>query len=292
MHMEEFEVPLVIFTLMTQWGIGSLLALTLCQRARAPLFTLRQLRGLTLGVWCITVTGSIASLAHLGSPTGACRALYGIGHSWLSREVVAFTLLNGVMMMWLIATWRFPRYARPLGWLAIFVGGVSLLISAQVYAQIRLHALWYTIATPLSFVGSAVLLGFSGVALVAKGLGYQVNAPLKYGWLIGLALVALALVLRFQLPEADASSPLFWWQLFASLLVGAALLASINSRLWHLPGGFLCLLVVVSGELAGRLFFYSNVMHGFPWFWLINAIPTAISRCRKRRRYPCLCRLR
>lgn len=45
------------------------------------------------------VTGLAASVAHLGRPRYAHRAVIGVGHSWLSREIVAFTAFAGLLAL-------------------------------------------------------------------------------------------------------------------------------------------------------------------------------------------------
>lgn len=262
--MEIYELPLVFFTVVTQWGIGGVLALTLCLTGHAALFNDRQRVRLALLFWGITVIGSLASLAHLGTPFGAYRALYGLAHSWLSREVVAFIILNALLSLWLLAAWKAPRLFLPLGWAGALAGVAAILVSAQVYAQMRLHPLWNTLATPAAFLGCALLLGCMSVAMLANALGQSAPGRLRAAWGAGLALVAGALVWRFQEPGADGASPLFWWQLFASLLPGGV--ALLAARQISAGYALLAVMLVVTGELAGRMLFYANVMSGAPWF--------------------------
>lgn len=262
MNHEVYEIPLVLFTVITQWGIGGVLALTLCQGQ----FNADWLRRIAAGLWFITALGSMASLAHLGSPAGAYRALYGLGHSWLSREVVVFGALNGVLTLWLLSIWRSPKWSRFLGYCASVVGIMAILVSVQVYAQMSLHPLWHSMATPLAFLGSALLLGFATISVLATALRGALSSLLCGGWLLGLGLVLAALFWRFQTPGANSASILFWWQIIASLLTGALALLWLKMRARPLAAGCLVLMLLVSGEIAGRMLFYSNVMSGAPWF--------------------------
>ncbi|HHE5700110.1 TPA: dimethyl sulfoxide reductase anchor subunit family protein [Citrobacter amalonaticus] len=262
--MEHYELPLVFFTVFAQWGIGGVLALTVCQSGRKRKFSAVQYRMLALRFWVITVLGSCASLAHLGSPEGAYRSLAGLGNSWLSREVVAFIVLNGVMFCWLLLC-RFKPVQRGvilLGGVTALVGLGTILVTSQVYYQMPLHSLWHNVATPVAFLGTAFLTGFMSVAVARACWHLPSSTICNAGIVVGIALSAGALVLRYQVSGADASSPLLWWQLFASVCVAVWGISRLNSgmRSW------VWVILIITGELAGRMLFYSNVMSGAPWF--------------------------
>ncbi|MBW9352779.1 dimethyl sulfoxide reductase anchor subunit [Citrobacter sp. EC_71] len=262
--MEHYELPLVFFTVFAQWGIGGVLALTLCQNFGTLKFNAEQYRRLALLFWVITVLGSLASLAHLGTPTGAYRSMAGLGISWLSREVVAFIVLNAVIFCWLVLCWLKLGHpgANLLGGVTALVGLVSIFVTSQVYYQMALHSLWHTIATPLGFLATAVLLGFMSVA-VAGGYWHKSSSTVcNAGIIIGIVLTAGGLWFRYHVPGADASSPLLWWQLFASICVAVWGI----SRLKYGQQSWLWVVLMATGELAGRMLFYSNVMSGVPWF--------------------------
>ena len=262
--MEHYELPLVFFTVFAQWGIGGVLALTVCQSGRKRKFSAVQYRMLVLRFWVITVLGSCASLAHLGSPEGAYRSLAGLGNSWLSREVVAFIVLNGVMFCWLLLC-RFKPVQRGvilLGGVTALVGLGTILVTSQVYYQMPLHPLWHNVATPVAFLGTAFLTGFMSVAVARACWHLPSSTICNAGIVVGIALSAGALVLRYQVSGADASSPLLWWQLFASVCVAVWGISRLNRgmRSW------VWVILIITGELAGRMLFYSNVMSGAPWF--------------------------
>lgn len=262
--MEHYELPLVFFTVFAQWGIGGVLALTLCQSFSAQKFSAMQCRTLALRFWIITVLGSCASLAHLGAPEGAYRSLTGLGSSWLSREVAAFIVLNGVMFCWLLLCWfrPAPRGVTLLGGVTALVGLGTILVTSQVYYQMPLHPLWHNVATPAAFLGTALLTGFMSVAIARAYWHLSPSTVCNAGIVAGIVLSAGALGLRYQVPGADASSPLLWWQLFASVCVAVWGISRLNSgmRSW------VWVALIITGELAGRMLFYSNVMGSAPWF--------------------------
>ncbi|MHA6636080.1 dimethyl sulfoxide reductase anchor subunit family protein [Citrobacter farmeri] len=262
--MEHYELPLVFFTVFAQWGIGGVLALTLCQSGRKRKFSTVQYRMLALRFWIITVLGSCASLAHLGSPEGAYRSLTGLEISWLSREVAAFIVLNGVMFCWLLLCWFKPvqRAVILLGGATALVGLGTILVTSQVYYQMPLHPLWHSAATPVAFLGTAFLTGFMSIAVARAYWHLPSSTICNVGIVIGIVLSASALGIRYQIPGADASSPLLWWQLFASVCVAVWGISRLNNgmRSW------VWVALIITGELAGRMLFYSNVMSTAPWF--------------------------
>lgn len=271
--MSEYELPLVLFTVLGQWGIGGVLALTLYQLTTAPSavdgLSHQQITTTALGLWLITVIGSSLSLAHLGSPLGAYRALLGLGHSWLSREALAFVLLNGCLLLWLLACWLRPQQRTltiGLGLLSTALGAIAILASAQIYYQMASHPLWHTPFTQLAFLATSLLLGFASVGMVLSGYGHAVPRIIRYGMLLGTLLALGALAGRYQIVGASTQGILLWWQLLASILVAAALLMLLRGGLRLSPtSALLAGIILLSGELAGRMLFYSNVM-GQPGF--------------------------
>lgn len=266
--MEQFELPLVFFTVLTQWGIGALLAVIAGQQRATPVFSRHTVKRVALFVWLITVLGSLASIAHLGAPLGAPRALYGLAHSWLSREVVAFFVLNALTTLWLLLVWINANDKRVtlVGVAAVAVGIIAILVSSQVYYQMILHPLWHSAATQIAFIGCAMLLGFISIAVFANLWGCEVARRLQVGVIAGIVLVACGLVWRYRITGADAASPLLWWQLLASIVTGAALFTLLRHGKLSPWARVLAITLIFTGEIAGRMLFYSNVMSGAPWF--------------------------
>lgn len=86
--MEHYELPLVIFTVLSQMSVGMALLLT-WGTLRGTLITTRMhwlVTGLVLAV------ASIAAVLHLAHPDRAYDALRNLKHAWLSREILGATL--------------------------------------------------------------------------------------------------------------------------------------------------------------------------------------------------------
>lgn len=271
MDIKHMELPLVFFTVMSQWGIGAILALTIYQMNASKENALAGtgLRRAVLLIWLIEVIGSTMSMGHLGVPFEAYRSVLGLGHSWLSREAVTFVLLNGIVTLWALSCWLQPTpntRNQMLGWLSGIGGLAAILVTAQVYYQMVAHPLWHTPATQIAFIGSAIVLGFSLVTLLIIGQGKSLPLAIKIGVLIGVVLVLIAQIIRLQLPESQGGSYLLWWQVVMSMLLPCIVAVRVYKERPSAALMLLVMLAMFSGELASRALFYGGVMVQAPWF--------------------------
>ncbi|MEY0489229.1 dimethyl sulfoxide reductase anchor subunit family protein [Proteus terrae] len=272
--MHDYQLPLVLFTVMSQWGIGAVLALSLYQwqnqSQNAAMLSTKALRTTIALIWLIEVVGSSMSMGHLGDPLGAYRSVLGIAHSWLSREAIAFVMLNGLISLWALASWLQPNAIRRNSLIGLFCGVIGLpiiLVTAQIYYQMQAHPLWHTPATQISFIGTALLLGFGSMIPWLRLQGKAISNSLKIGTFIGALLVFVGLVMRAQVPGADVTSLLLWWQVIASLIVGICIITLSHSASFSKASlSVIAILMLFSGEITGRMLFYGNVMSQAPWF--------------------------
>ncbi|MBI6527654.1 dimethyl sulfoxide reductase anchor subunit [Proteus vulgaris] len=272
--MHDYQLPLVLFTVMSQWGIGAVLALSLYQwqnqTQNVAMLSTKALRTTIALIWLIEVVGSSMSMGHLGDPLGAYRSVLGIAHSWLSREAIAFVMLNGFISLWALVSWVQPHAIRRNSLFGLFCGVIGLpviLITAQIYYQMQAHPLWHTPATQISFIGTALLLGFGSMIPWLRLQNKTISNSLKVGTFVGALLVLVGLVMRAQIPGADIANLLLWWQIIASLIIGVCIITlSHNSSFTKTSLSIITILMLFSGEITGRMLFYSNVMAQAPWF--------------------------
>jgi hypothetical protein len=118
-----------------------------------------------------------ASVLHLGRPQYCYRAVIGLRHSWLSREVVAFGAFTGLAALDALV----PSGA--LGWVAAACGVFGVVCSVLIYTSTRR---W----RPASVIARFSLTSVTGGLVVVGGA----NVP--HGWLAtaGLTLVLAAAV--------------------------------------------------------------------------------------------------
>ncbi len=110
---------------------------------------------LTLG---LTLIGLATSLFHLGKPFRAWRALRNLRHSWLSREIAAFSLFAFLVSLNVLISFPLLRIAILLS------GAAAVFTSVMIYADTR-RPLWTISSTGMKFFGSVLLLGFALLAI-------------------------------------------------------------------------------------------------------------------------------
>ena len=160
--------PLVLMLVLTQLSVGAFfVGLILEQSFAGPLpDALRPLHAAAaLGFGLLALA---ASLFHLGRPQYAFRAVLGLRHSWLSREIVAFGTFAVLAMFYAIAV--FTSHAtsefgvRVLGWSVACMGAVAVYCSTMVYAFTQREC-WSLVRVGVKFALTSALLGIAVVWL-------------------------------------------------------------------------------------------------------------------------------
>lgn len=153
--------PLVAMLVLTQLSVGAL-AVSQCTNqladssgGSAPAVVLALLAaGCAIG----------ASVLHLGRPLVAWRAVLGLRHSWLSREIVAFGAYGGATVGASASeAGLVPRAFAPyFAGAAVAIGIVGVACSAQLYA-VTGRAWWRLDRTLLRFAAVCVATGGAAV---------------------------------------------------------------------------------------------------------------------------------
>jgi Fe-S-cluster-containing dehydrogenase component/DMSO reductase anchor subunit len=153
--------PLVAMLVLTQLSAG---AFVVEWAARAlgsggALNASSALFALALGLAALA-----ASLLHLGRPRYAFRAVLGLGSSWLSREIVGFSVFAALAAAYAGSFFLAPaRALAPMLVLPVAVAGaLAVGCSVMVYAATR-RTCWRAPATALKFFGTAAVLGCATV---------------------------------------------------------------------------------------------------------------------------------
>jgi Fe-S-cluster-containing dehydrogenase component/DMSO reductase anchor subunit len=174
---EHGHLPLVIMLVLTQLSVGAV----------AIAFLARWLFGLpTTGTWglsqavlALVLAGAAmgASTLHLGRPQYAWRAFLGLRTSWLSREIIAFSMFAGAGGLYALSLAPQLLPAIPgkalllsLGvvWqlAAVAMGLVGVTCSVMVYAATR-RAHWRGSVTGPRFFATTLVLGAAAVLAVS-----------------------------------------------------------------------------------------------------------------------------
>lgn len=142
----------------------------------------------------LITAGLLSSLAHLGNPQRAWRALSQWRSSWLSREGVAAVLTYPPALLFLLALWSgWPVVAALAGLLAAAGAVATVYCTAMIYASLKTVRQW---RHPLVVPGYFAMAAFSGAALLAAlaavwGLRGAVLAPAALAVVGGLAAIGL-----------------------------------------------------------------------------------------------------
>ena len=285
--------PLVAMLVLTQLSVGTFVGIA------ALAWSVPALPDRTLRVGAVVALASglvaiAASVGHLGRPLQAWRAVIGVGHSWLSREIVAFAVFAGAAVAAAGA-----RYVAPRGDLADLLGaGVSVVGLAAVGCSVLIYAVtgrrfWRLDRTAAAFVGTTLACGLATVTVVVLATagveGFAGVVRVLAGALAASTLASL--VWHAWLPRRGTDDPVL--DRSARLLRGP-LAATERAHLALTAAGgvagplllvallaepappvaamrtvaVLSLLLVVRGELAGRTLFFramaSPRMPGIP----------------------------
>ena len=200
--------PLVFMLVLTQMSVGMLLTdqwlnagvgdggMLLAHRCAIDL-------SLLLGA-----VGIGASVLHLGRPWYAFRAILGLRTSWLSREILAFSIYAALMATCAGLSWleRFglrisTTLVRSAETSACVFGVAGVVCSVMIYARTR-RAFWSAGMTGAKFFLTCAVLGIAGELLVgalaaawspdvATGSVWMEDCMGACRWLAAAALVKL-----------------------------------------------------------------------------------------------------
>lgn len=265
------ELPLVIFTILSQMVIGGFI--TLWWMDRKP-NAVSPKNGLLITVILIGLGGvaSLLSMFHLGQPLHAYRAILNIGVSWLSREIAFFMIFLGLSLLY---AWFWfkndPNRRNLIGGIASFFGVITIFSSAMIYVLPAIPA-WNGMTTIFMFYLTSILLGplFVFVLLAFKG---ELSVNVCKLTIPSLILAVIVMVGYFSsllggLPEAvetaklTMNSILFWIRTI--LLLGALILLSFaykNKKMQRTSLYTLALTILFISEFLGRFQFYETAIH-------------------------------
>ena len=175
---EHTHLPLVLMLVLTQTGIGLLLAACI---------TPDEATAVAVTGASLFLIGMAASGFHLGQPLKAWRFFLGLRTSWLSREILAFAILTPLLLFFacLPIIPDFPLkdgIVDAVQWLLPLSGGVAIFTSVMVYHD-TMRSLWRINRGALRFFGTALL---AGLLMSSDGLSVTVTFSIlllaKIGW--------------------------------------------------------------------------------------------------------------
>ena len=290
------ENPLVLFTLLSQAGIGAFLLTFLAPYIGVSLPVIERSpvwhQGLLFLLLAMQGIGLLLSTVHLGKPLRFYRGFNNLRYSPVSREAATlmlyFTALGAHFLSIAIPYWlnltagAWEAIQSASGWMAVVAGPVSLYFMQRIY-RIKARPFWNHWQVLTSFYGTMfalgawILLGASFVASIFAGL--EIGSATR--WLLvpmvlGLALEGIGLLAHARYldrigGEAAAShfqqcSRFGKTYLFRNILLGLSLasLALVYATGVMFPGVYLVtglsILMMLGSAVIGRALFYVLVI--------------------------------
>ncbi|MFH2133299.1 MAG: DmsC/YnfH family molybdoenzyme membrane anchor subunit, partial [bacterium] len=213
--------PLVLFTVITQLGVGLLLISGVIRFILADQLNDTQADlfagAVALLVICLTLIGMMTSLFHLGSPRNAYRAVLNLGSSWLSAEILLVLIFLLAAIGYGVSLWSGPhltRFSTIVFWIGSGLGLLLVYVMTNVY-RLTTVPTWNSPATVFSFFKTVFLLGplaaiaifqvVQCVTLENNRLPNQtVNLTTIFSWVILSALLLLVLDIMTTLQKVTS----------------------------------------------------------------------------------------
>lgn len=184
LRLDHAHWPLIFMLVLTQAAAGGYVGAAVLGWVGSP-----AAFALAVAATLLLHAGLGVSVLHLGRPLGAWRFFLGLRTSWMSREILAFSLFAGAGVAFTGALWLGWDVARFLGIGTAILAVAGVLCSAMIYVDTRRPS-WSARDTFRKFFGSSVVLGLHATAIV---LG---SAPL----------VAAAVIVHFMLAGSDTAA--------------------------------------------------------------------------------------
>jgi len=293
------EDPLVLFTLVSQFTVGTFLLLfflphlTGFAAALAPQTHSLIYATLLVGLVLVQAFALLSSTLHLGKPQYFYRAFYNLRHSWVSREIAAmgaffnllgaytFVTLFPVLIEWLPEALS-QNLLNLIGWGVCLTGPLGIYCMYRCY-RIPARPFWDHWHSGGVFFASSLILGSGMLGLTFGGAdffsgeatGPLLNLlawPLEAGLMLqGLSLYAHRIDLNCRGEEAAVSRMLMdgvHGKIYRLRLIlwGILMVSSLVFTLIPLSGASaltawaLVFILTLFNEIIGRALFYVLVV--------------------------------
>lgn len=300
---EKPHYSLILLTVLTQLSVGGFTSLLLLDWLHLAVTMPPALEGFfRIGPLAMVAVANLAlgaSVFHLGRPAYAIRAIRMWRRSWLSREVLLFSLFAGFATLYGALVWQSywtvpGEFLIGLGALVVLSGLAGLYSSARIYC-VPARPSWNTRRTPVAFFATAFLLGplvallvllwsltgekvtFAESVAAIRSAGISLVGTLLLAGAVQLGGILLKLLGALSdaeiEPERVASARLligrfrpFFLARLGTLLLGL-LLVPLALTMWHAEAlerlaitvSVLAVLILLS-EFTGRYLFFVTVV--------------------------------
>jgi DMSO reductase iron-sulfur subunit len=285
--------PLVVMTVLTQLSVGAFTSIWLMQILGAHLHPIAALVALMIATLALG-----ASTLHLGRPIHAVRALKMWRRSWLSREVLMFTLFANAAAAYSTALWltlpgeldlvpfsRLSSLHKTMTILtaivhhinaimpahtAAILGGMTVLFGVGgVGASARLYLVpgrpgWNTPFTVFEFYLTAILLGSAGANVLSGASPLTQTAIIVAGIVGVVATIAKLTWLAGCASHERQGVFILLFTVLSNLLILRFLLLSVGLLLVPFAqsrwSALPVALLLIAGEFVSRYLFFVSVV--------------------------------
>ncbi len=161
---EHAHWSLILMTVLTQLSVGAFTSIWILQAWGAQSHRTAAVVGLLVAALALA-----ASTLHLGRPIHAIRAIKMWRRSWLSREVLLFSLFAPAAAAYSLTLWIDLRNAAAFGILTVLLGLCGVSASARLYLAPGRPA-WNSPLTIAEFWCTTALLGACGANILSRGV--------------------------------------------------------------------------------------------------------------------------
>jgi formate dehydrogenase iron-sulfur subunit len=258
LHPEHAHWPLIVMTALTQLSVGGFASIWFLQAFGAQPHRTAALVALSVAMLALT-----ASTLHLGRPIHAVRALKMWRRSWLSREVLFFSLFALAATAYSAVLWLGVRGVSWLGALTAVLGVGGVTASAKLYLVPGRPA-WNSLLTIAEFGCTTAVLGACGANILTRG-----SADARYAVMWGFVFLLMTIGIKLlRLASSRVHELRSSWQLLTTVFsnhllirivlpfVGLALLPLSNVTWIRIAIAML----MVTGEFVGRYLFFVTVV--------------------------------
>lgn len=165
------DIPMVLFTVITQMCVGAFVTLGLIQvlaSLRHDQDTVERLTHPVLyAIGPAMVLGLAVSTLHMHDPFHALNVIRHWGSSWLSREILFGCSFAGAGFLFALLEWFHAgsfALRRALAVLTALLGIGLIVAESMIYYTLTTVPAWHTWAVPLHFAGTTIILGSLCVA--------------------------------------------------------------------------------------------------------------------------------
>ncbi len=162
-----YDWTLIVFTVLAQFGAGTAIFASIANSYNE----MQIAKKMWISIFIIMSLAGIVSTLHLQNPFNAFYTITQIGHSWLSREILAVGIFTGLVFLQII------KLNNILAKLTAVMGMILVFVISQVYASVASMPFWSNVGTLIAFFGTAFLLGGAFALLLGKNIeqGYYRN---------------------------------------------------------------------------------------------------------------------